>query len=767
MTASGTVTGPDNAEPPAAAGSLLPPGGRGRGLPRAGDAQASVGAPTTAGPGLKLRRDRDAVTLVLQLAGPETTRTAERRTAGGLRPGALYAAYRVHRAGLVALYTLARVVRAEHVRAGHATRTAAELTRPEEHLLRLMARDLTNGEIAAVLGDRPSLVSGRIGDLLRALGVPCRHQAVALGCLAGVVAFDDVRPDLVPGADARVSAPAWLPGERLAGLLEALGKGRACAIVPHAGRHAVAEAVVRHRRAARVLVLTSSDPTFADTLTRWRTAAPAGVRVTGLVTASDRTRPVFRTFALDPRLLAGPDRMPGRLAAPGLAVVVASASGLAALAAEHRHRPDRLGEWDLVVSYDAPLHPAAVPGPDADVPAWARLYLGVSEEAVTSDRAERRRLPAAVTGPVALRVPLPVLTSTGSARSYRLLAAEPPHGASTEPMRLQMLLVDIAARYGLTRIHVHCAGDRDAAALTAGFAEAVRRTEPWLRPRRHWIGHLNARATAAQRGAVLRNFRSGPQDLRILATTEPVPEAGAEAYVHLAPAAPTEAVADAIGHALTSRFPADTQTLLLVAPVLTRPAVPVHAAAGHLASLSRAVAALDDDYRRHLADLRRHGHGITDAARLVVTGHTLDAHARIQLTHFCAWADTTWAEEYLARMGRENRAPDDVGPSGLPRAAVERAVRRLGQEPSPPRGTPGRRPVPMTGPPDSARVPGSSRQPAAAPRESTVRPARMATPAHPSSAWPASGHAAVPGGQPRGVQGVHGGPTGQEAAPDA
>ncbi|MDH6111411.1 DNA-binding CsgD family transcriptional regulator [Kitasatospora sp. MAP12-15] len=658
--------------------SAVPSGDALSGTPRGATACGSGTARRADG----LRQDASALSLVVLLAGPATLKNiARRREPGTVEPAALYTQHGVRRAGLVALYTLAGHIRHSHIGVDQPLRSADDLSDRERQLLRLLARDLTIEQIAGALRMGREVVSARIRSLLRALGVECRHQAVALACLADVVARTDVLPDSAPGRGAAV-LPAWLPESEVDRLVRALDRSPACAVVPHAGQHQLAEAVARrYAPGGRILIVTGDDTGFAAALTRWRAFNWTGQPVAGLLAVSDRSRPSLRALGLRAPLPVAADRILDHVGKPGALVAVATSHGLKALAEAHRRWPGRIPPWNLVITYNAQLLDPETTSPSL-LPTRARLYVTAIEESTTCDRTAHDRVNETITGPVILRSAMAALAACGAARPYRMLAAAPPGGRAGDRLRLQMLLIDLAAHFKLTRIQLHCSTSRDASALVSDFDEAVALMESWMRPRTFQAGHLSASDSSSDRTAILHRFRSGPEALRILATTEPLPDAAPDALVHLAHQLPTHRTAQVIGHALTAH-PGTAQPVLLVAPVLPWPDRQIQDAAHCLASLTRAVAALDGDQRGHLAQLRRHGHTVDHPAWLATTARTLDPADSGRLTDVAAWADATWSQECAALASACEL--ERIGPSGLTLTQIERTLTGLGQ-PLPGRG---------------------------------------------------------------------------------
>ncbi len=67
------------------------------------------------------------------------------------------------------------------------------LTVRELEVLRLVARGMSNSDIAATLGLRLRTVKGYVTDIFAKLGVSTRTEAVAVSLQAGIISVDDIR----------------------------------------------------------------------------------------------------------------------------------------------------------------------------------------------------------------------------------------------------------------------------------------------------------------------------------------------------------------------------------------------------------------------------------------------------------------------------------------------------------------------------------------------------------------------------------------------
>ncbi|MFJ4679051.1 hypothetical protein [Kitasatospora sp. NPDC088783] len=598
--------------PPARTAATLHPAGAGTPLDLAG-----------------LPADDPSVLLVRRLAGAARLRSVGQHPSL-LTPFELYDRHGVHRTGLVVLYALAGHVRRADIGARRGALERAEVLDAHARvLLRLLAAGPSTARLALVLGISLPAARERIAQLMETLGVQRRHQAAAVGALAGIVTADDVRPAAEPPADATL--PAWADGQEASALLKELGRGRALAVVPHPGQQHLVEAVVAATRPGRVLVVASGDAEWAHTAARWRATGPQGVPVVAVLDTADRTRPAVRALRVGAPLSVGADSAPRQLADRRPLIAVATPAGAAALAQAHE-RCAGVGVWDLLVDLN-PLTPGSGHAHTGRIPAWSRLTVSAIEDAATADRLRRTQLTEHVPHPVLLRATPRHLAAAGACRPHRLIAAAPPRRGSTPRQSLHLLLADLAVRYRLRRILLLCSSPPAAADALTGFGTAPGPRESG-RPATWWAEPVPV--DADRRARVLQQFADGRRELLVLATPGPLPGVTADAVVHLAPRLATAHTLDVLGHALAAG-PQDAR-LLLVAPVFTAPAAPP--VVDHLDSLSRAVAALDPDHREALRRARRLGR-YTGQEPWLEHATTVPAAIRGVLARAAAWADTT------------------------------------------------------------------------------------------------------------------------------
>jgi DNA-binding NarL/FixJ family response regulator len=123
-------------------------------------------------------------------------------------PADLLSAIRVVASGeAVAAPSVTRRLMAHFLGSAPTRRTAegrlAALTAREREVLTLVARGLSNIEIAAALVLAESTIKTHLGHILTKLGLRDRVQAVILGYECGLVSIDDGGQRAEPGADRR------------------------------------------------------------------------------------------------------------------------------------------------------------------------------------------------------------------------------------------------------------------------------------------------------------------------------------------------------------------------------------------------------------------------------------------------------------------------------------------------------------------------------------------------------------------------------------
>ncbi|MEU9127785.1 hypothetical protein AB0D08_06665 [Kitasatospora sp. NPDC048540] len=610
---------------------------------------------STAQHGGALPADRESLTWARRLAGPQPL---EAFAAGLGRPrnsvatavSSLAAAADVSgRSGLVARYVLAGYLTAEDF-PPVAADVMTGLTGQERLLLRLLAGTSSRPAIGAELGIARSTADQRLAALLATLGVQEDHEAVALGCLAGIVRPADVVPQ-------SASAPPPAGPEHLRTVvdpvLRALTCGRAMVRAPRCEQPDLGTAIVwRQAGAGRVLVVVPPGPSWSATVAAFaeqRRERGAAVFV------------VHRDEAVHPAVVS-PRNVQQVTAASALlecvgstvaATVIASPRGLETVAAAYRraHHPS---PYDLIVALDAHLPEVAerVGRHEFCPPGHAVLWMSSTPVLTSVDREQAEGADPDRTGDLVARLTVRQAVVAGRMRDYRLMAAALPPGVS-RPGRLAALVLDLAAVHGLSRVVVHCATTVVARRLADEIAgSAGPRVHAQVLPRR-----------GEQREKVLRTFTLGAQQLEVLVTDGPLPPGlDTDALVHTAANHPAAHTAEVVEAAMIPGRRA-AGTLLAVAAD--------DAADGNwpaLAALAGACAALDPDLRSvlHRAREDRPADG-WDGLRFALPLANAEQRRRAQAV--CAWADTTVGLEMQRTAARSRftygqERPDLLSPTG-------------------------------------------------------------------------------------------------------
>ncbi|WP_149030202.1 hypothetical protein [Kitasatospora sp. MBT66] len=540
------------------------------------------------------------------------------------------------RTELVADYAWAGHLTARHLGA-HDLEAVHRLPADKRLLLRLSAGGGDDRTVGAEIGASAATVRQRRDVLLGALEVATVHQAVGLGCLAGVVRRADMPRRFGPAA-APVADHLRLP---VALALRQLGSsGRALVMVPRREQSRLAAAAAaRTGGLRRVLVLTEPGEYWQHDLEVLAAADLDTGQVLAVLGRAEAAR-----LPLPPGVEAATNPSAVRAAAGTTlpAVFVTTPQGLPALTRLHRE-----GRWpllDLAVVFDAHLPGIGDPTarPEECPPADGVLRLTSAPRFTTADRTGRGGCRRAVTGALTAAVPLRRAAELELMRHYRLAATA--IGRSAQHAAPAQLVADLVRAHALRRILVH-SGPRDARSLAVALAR---------------IG-LDAEVLPARdRGPVLARF-ADDRAPRVLVTDRPLPSGlGADALVHTSTGAPTERTAAVVEAALTPARPGEGPLRLVSADRADE-----NWAA--LAELTGALAALDPQLAKDLADARdRHaGHAGLELALPLPAG-TAEQRARA----VCAWADTTWDEEMKAAATRAPAAVrprrDAVSPSGRP-----------------------------------------------------------------------------------------------------
>ncbi|MFD5922271.1 hypothetical protein ACFVYP_36480 [Kitasatospora sp. NPDC058201] len=504
-------------------------------------------------------------------------------------------------------------------------------------LLRLTAAGADDREAGAETGAGVATVRRHRAGLLEALEVGTAHQAVGIGCLAGVVRRADM-----PARFGPVAAPVAEHLRVPVGLaLRRLGTcGRALVMVASREQvHLAAAAAARAGGLRRVLLLVEPGAYWQHDLEVLAAAYRDAGQVLAVLGRAEAAR-----LPLAPGVAAATNA-PAVRATAGTTlpvVLVTTPEGLPALTRLHQE-----SQWpplDLAIAFDAhlPCIGDLIGRPEWCPPAYGVLRLTSTPRVTAADRGGRGGCARAVTGALTAAVPLRRAAELGLMRELRLAAAATVRSA--QHAGPAQLVADLVRTHGLRRILVH-SGPRDARALTAALGKAALAAEV---------------LPARDQGAVLARFADDSAP-RVLVTDKPLPPGlGADALVHTSAGAPAERTAAAVEAALTPARPGEGPLLLVSAD---------RADEGWtaLAELTGALAALDPHLAKDLAHARdRHaGHAGLEFALPLPAGAD-EQRARA----VCAWADTTWDEEMNTAAVRAAAADRPrhgiVSPSGRP-----------------------------------------------------------------------------------------------------
>ncbi len=553
------------------------------------------------------------------------------------------------RSGVVARYVFAGHLTAEDLPPVAAS-VMAGLSGEQRLLLRLLAGTSSRPVIGAELGIARPTAGKRLAALLDALGVQEDHEAVALGCLSGLV-----RPADVVKQSAPVGAPA-LPEhlrELVDPVLEALTCGRAMVRVPRCEQPDLGMAVA-WRVAARGRVLVVVPPGLA-----WSAAVMAFAeqrRERGAAVAvlhRDEAAHSAIVTPLDVPQVTTASAVVECVGSALPATVITSPRGLEAVAAAYRrvHRPS---PYDLIIAFDAHLSEVAerVGRHEFCPPGRAVLWMSSTPVLTSVDRDQAEGVDPDRTGPLVAKMTPRQSVAAGRMRDYRLMAAALPPGVSRTG-RLAALVLDLAATHGLSRMVVHCSTSvvarRLADEITGGAGPGV---QAQVLPQR-----------GGQREEVLRAFTGGAARLQVLVNDGPLPPGlDADALVHTAASHPAARIAEVVESALAPGRPAAAALLVVAADNAEDGKWPA------LAALTGACAALDPDLRSALHRAREEGpaagwDGLQFALPLP------DAGQRHRAQAVCAWADTTVRVEMRRTAARSRitygrERPDVLSPTG-------------------------------------------------------------------------------------------------------
>ncbi|MFE7525338.1 hypothetical protein ACFU7Y_06415 [Kitasatospora sp. NPDC057542] len=503
-------------------------------------------------------------------------------------------------------------------------------------LLRLTAAGLSDRAVSHETGAIASTVCKRREALREALGVGSDHQAVGLGCLAGVVRRSDM-----PGrrfVHAVVPVPEHLRPLVARAQRHVASEGRALVVLPRSEQARLAAALAGGR--CRVLVLTVPGEHWEHDLAVLADAHREAGQVLAVLDKAEAAR-----LPLPPGVAAAtrPRAVRAVVGTTLPAVLVATPAGLPALDRLHH---DGWPPPDLAIALDGHL-PATgrrIGRTDGRPPA-ALLHLTSIPRFTTTGRVDRDGCEPGVTGELTALLAQRQAAEAGLMRGYRLAAVATAR--SFRHMGPARLVADLTRVHGLRRVIVRTAGPADSVSL----AKALGATG------------LAAEALPARgRARVLTWFSGAAPDTRVLVFDGPLPPwLGADALVHTHAAASTARTAAVVEAALTPAGPGEGPLLMVSADRADDTGWPV------LAALTAAVAALDPHLRQDLAQARTGptGHDGLEFPLPLPAGADERRARRV-----CAWADTTWEEEMTATAARaaaEGRPRRGVvSPSGRP-----------------------------------------------------------------------------------------------------
>ncbi|MFE4512638.1 hypothetical protein ACFRMQ_00360 [Kitasatospora sp. NPDC056783] len=601
-------------------------------------------------------RGASSVALARLLAGPETAdgiadaldwtaaqvrrQTATLHQATGARS----------RAELVADYAWAGHLAPEHLGARDLTAVHA-LPAGTRLLLRLTAAGMDDRAAGGEIGASAETVRRRREGLREALGVDSDHQAVGLGCLAGIVRRCDMPGRRPPRPAVPVPEHLCAPAARAQRHLAA--DGRALVVVPRreqARLAAAAAALAGGRR--RALVLTAPGEYWEHDLAA---LADAHHDIGQVVAVLDRSEAARLPLAPDVAAATSPRAVRAAAGTTLPAVLVTTPNGLPVL--DRLHRDGWPPPPDLAIALDAHLpalgerigHCRGGPAPAAV------LRLTSAPRFTAAGRAYRGGCDPATTGPLTAVLPLRRAVEAGLMRGYRLAAVCTTSSASH--MGPARLVADLIAAHGLRRVIVRSTGPTPSLRLAEALGTAGLAAEA-----------LPARDRA---GALARFTAPGPETRVLVCDGALPPGLGADALVHTGATAPTAYTAAAVEAALTPGTLGEGPLLVVSADRAEDSGWPV------LAALTAALAALDPHLAADLAEARARwsGHDGLEFALPLPVGADGQRARRV-----CAWADTTWDEEMRTVAARA--IADDLprrrvlSPSGRPLAAWTLPARR-------------------------------------------------------------------------------------------
>ncbi|MFE2914615.1 hypothetical protein ACFXI0_27810 [Kitasatospora indigofera] len=553
------------------------------------------------------------------------------------------------RSGVVARYVLAGHLTAEDfppVTAG----VMAGLSGAERLLLRLLAGTSSRPAIGMELGIARPTAGKRLTALLDALGVQEDHEAVALGCLAGIVRPADVVPQSAPAVP-----PA--PPEHLRDLLDpvlgALTCGRAMVRVPRCEQPGLGATVTwRLAHVGRVLVVVPPGPSWNATVTAFAEQRREHGAVVAVLHRDEAAHPAIVT-PLDVQQVTAASAVLECVGSTLPATVIVSPRGLEIVAEAYR-RAQHPSPYDLIVALDAHLPAVAgrVGRHECCPPGRAILWLSSTPVLTSVDRDQAEGVDPDRTGPLVAKLTPRQSVAAGRMRDYRLMAAAlPPGGTRTE--RLAALVLNLASTHGLSRVVVHCATSVVARRLAD---EITGSTGPDVQ------AHVLPQR-GGQREQVLRAFVLGTGQLQILVTAGQLPAGlDADALVHATANRPVTHTTEMVEAALAPGRPGAGALLAVAADSAEDGQWPA------LAELTGAFAALDPDLRTALRHAREDRptegwDGLTFAVPLA------DADQQRRARAVSAWADTTIALEMQRTAARSRlvhgvERPDVLSPTG-------------------------------------------------------------------------------------------------------